>query len=81
MLLDLLALDGPAPPTSSAATPPLAGLVDVDPLANVPFGNLSLDGGIPKGPPAVVDPFADLASAAIRTAAPAPTPAPGKLNL
>ncbi|KAG0565630.1 hypothetical protein KC19_7G002600 [Ceratodon purpureus] len=77
MLLDLLSLDGPAPPTSTATTPPLADLLDADPVANVPLGNLSLDGGIPKGPPAVVDPFADLTSTSISSAAvPAPAPAP-----
>ena len=87
MLLDLLSLDGPAPPTSTAATPPLAGLLDADPLANVPLGNLSLDGCIPEGPPAIVDPFADLTSTSIAAAvavpapAPAPAPVPGKLSI
>ncbi|XP_024401001.1 AP-1 complex subunit gamma-2 [Physcomitrium patens] len=80
MLLDLLSLDGPAPPTSaptSTAAAPLAGLLDVDPLGNIPLGNLSLSGGTPKGPPAVVDPFANLTSTAMLASVPSPDPAPG----
>lgn len=79
MLLDLLSLDGSAPPTTTAAVTPLAGLLDADPLAKIPLGNLSLDGGTPKGPPAVVDPFADLMSAPAPSSTAAPAPAPGKL--
>jgi len=79
MLLDLLSLDGPAPPTSTAANSSLAGLLD-DPIAKSPLGNLSLDGGTPKGPPVVVDPFADLTSTAMSAPAPSPTPDPGKPN-
>jgi hypothetical protein len=77
MLLDLLSLDGPSPPTTTPAATPLAGLLDADPIAKVPLGNLSLDGGTPKGPPAVVDPFADLMSASAPSSTPAPAPAPG----
>lgn len=80
MLLDLLSLDGPAPATSTAANSSLAGLLDADPVAKIPLGNLSLDGGTAKGSPAVVDPFADLTSTAMSAPAPTPTPAPGRLN-
>jgi AP-1 complex subunit gamma-1 len=73
MLLDLLSLDGPAPSTSKAASSPLAGLLDVDPVVNAPSGNVSLDGK-PLGPPANVDPFADLTSTAMSAPAPAPAP-------
>ncbi|KAG0558689.1 hypothetical protein KC19_10G046900 [Ceratodon purpureus] len=74
MLLDLLSLDGPSPPSTTPAVTPLAGLLDADPLSKIPLGNLSLDGGTPKGPPAVVDPFADLMSAPAPSSTPAPAP-------
>lgn len=78
MLLDLLSIDGPAPPTSTAANSSLAGLQDADPFAKISLGNLALDGGTAKGPPAVVDPFADLTS--MSSPAPSPTAVPSKLN-
>lgn len=79
MLLDLLSLDGPAPPTSTTTNSSLAGLLD-DPVAKSPLGNLSLDGGAAKGPPVVVDPFADLTSSAMSAPAPSSTSAPSKFN-